>query len=257
MFSPYPHKRKNVNYFSHSKDPYFLWKYVQFRVKLPLRYLRDTYEKGILFSRDIKQDHILWGWVDDDWEGDTGTHRSHTGFFFTTGFRLSFYLWTWMHVHQRNGVTGRVHVCYPTGFRFHSKGFYHPLCRNMHIPHGFILLWNRLPTPQDTHDQERNTPSVSLVKCTRFGCARDWEDKQQWLAGEFPSATARLYSNGRNSYSSLVPYTRRSSKIVICASFFLVLLVRFNALLLVSKSSRTFSQTFWNCLVLLVRFGET
>jgi hypothetical protein len=49
MFSPYPHKRKNVNYFSHSKDPYFLWKYVQFRVKLPLRYLRDTYEKGILF----------------------------------------------------------------------------------------------------------------------------------------------------------------------------------------------------------------
>jgi hypothetical protein len=154
-----------------------------------------------------------------------------------------------MHVHQRNGVRGRVHVCYPTGFRFHSTGFYHPLCRNKHIPHGFILLWNRLTTIQDTHDQERNASSVSLVMCTRFGCARDWEDKQQWLTGEVPSATVRLYSNGRNSYSSLVPYTRRTSKIVIFASFFLVLLVRFNALLLVSKSSRTFSQTFWNCLV--------
>jgi hypothetical protein len=22
--TPYPHKRKNINYFSHSKDPYFL-----------------------------------------------------------------------------------------------------------------------------------------------------------------------------------------------------------------------------------------
>jgi hypothetical protein len=36
-----------------------------------------------------------------------------------------------------------------------------------------FLLWNRLATPQDTHDQESNAPSAPLAKCTRFGCARD------------------------------------------------------------------------------------
>jgi hypothetical protein len=35
------------------------------------------------------------------------------------------------------------------------------------------LLWNRLATPQDTHDQESNAPSAPLAKCTGFGCARD------------------------------------------------------------------------------------
>ena len=117
------------------------------------------------------------------------------------------------------------------------------------------VLWNRLATPQDTHDQESNAPSAPLAKCTRFGCARDWEDKQQWLAGEAPSATARFYSNGRNSYSCLVPCARRPSKmqaaLLPCSVHFVRCFVS------VSKSSRTFVQTFWNCLVLLVRFGET
>ncbi len=57
------------------------------------------------------------------------------------------------------------------------------------------MLWNRLATPQDTHDQKSNAPSAPLAKCTRFGCAWDWEDKQQWLVGEAPSATARFYSS--------------------------------------------------------------
>ena len=45
-----------------------------------LRYLRDTHDKGILFSRGSTHDNLLWGWVDDDWAGDTDTRRSHTGF---------------------------------------------------------------------------------------------------------------------------------------------------------------------------------
>ena len=45
-----------------------------------LRYLRGTYEKGILFSRGVKNANLLWGWVDADWAGDTDTRRSHTGF---------------------------------------------------------------------------------------------------------------------------------------------------------------------------------
>jgi len=64
-----------------------LSKYVQFPGKLHmaaadhvLRYLGGTYEKGILFSRGIKQANLLWGWVDADWAGDTDTRRSHTGF---------------------------------------------------------------------------------------------------------------------------------------------------------------------------------
>jgi hypothetical protein len=34
-----------------------------------------------------------------------------------------------------------------------------------------VVLWNRLVTSQDTHDQESNTPSAPLVKC--MGCERD------------------------------------------------------------------------------------
>ena len=64
-----------------------LSKYVQSPGKLHmaaadhvLRYLRGTYEKGILFTRGIKHANLLWGWVDADWAGDTDTRRSHTGF---------------------------------------------------------------------------------------------------------------------------------------------------------------------------------
>ncbi len=105
----------------------------------------------------------------------------------------------------------------------------HSRNRNRLFSVGWPMLWNRLATPQDTHDQESNAPSAPLAKCTRFGCARDWEDKQQWLDGEAPSATARLYSNGRNSYSFLVPCARRPFKIASCSSFSLLALVPFNA----------------------------
>ena len=64
-----------------------LSKYVQFPGKLHmttsehmLRYLRGTYELGILFSRGVKNANLLWGWVDADWAGDTDTRRSHTAF---------------------------------------------------------------------------------------------------------------------------------------------------------------------------------
>ncbi len=46
-------------------------------------------------------------------------------------------------------------------------------------------------------------------------------EQQGLMAGEAPSATARFYSNGRNSYSSLVPCARRTSKMPNCSSSFL------------------------------------
>ena len=45
-----------------------------------MRYLLDTFDKGILFRHGMKQTNILWGWVDSDGAGDTDTHRSNTGF---------------------------------------------------------------------------------------------------------------------------------------------------------------------------------
>jgi hypothetical protein len=124
------------------------------------------------------------------------------------------------------------------------------------------VFWQYSPVEQITYvsrytRSRSNAPSAPLAKCTRFGCVWDWGDKQRWLAGEAPSATARFYSNGRNSYSFLVPCERKTSKMTSCSSYSLFALVPFNTFDLVSKSSRTFVQTFWNCLVLLVRFGET
>ena len=55
--------------------------------------------------------------------------------------------------------------------------------------------------------------------------------KQQRNGGEAPSATARFYSNGRNSYSSLVPCARRSSKMSSCSSSLLSSLCSFSSML--------------------------
>ena len=66
-----------------------LSKYVQFPGKPHmlaaehvLRYLRGTYNKYILYSRDVPRTlrNVLWGAVDSDWAGDTDTRRSHTGY---------------------------------------------------------------------------------------------------------------------------------------------------------------------------------
>jgi hypothetical protein len=43
-----------------------------------LRYLRDTFDKSVCFSRDFPIVDTPWGWVDSDWAGDTDTNRSHT-----------------------------------------------------------------------------------------------------------------------------------------------------------------------------------
>ncbi len=45
-----------------------------------LRYLRDTFDKSLRFSRDCPIVDTPWGWVDSDWSGDTDTHRSHTAY---------------------------------------------------------------------------------------------------------------------------------------------------------------------------------
>ena len=39
-----------------------------------------TWNQTIRYSRDSHENlDVLWGWVDVDWAGDTGTRRSHTG----------------------------------------------------------------------------------------------------------------------------------------------------------------------------------
>jgi hypothetical protein len=45
-----------------------------------LRYLRDTFDKSLCFSRDCPIVDTPWGWVDSDWSGDTDTRRSHAAY---------------------------------------------------------------------------------------------------------------------------------------------------------------------------------
>ena len=45
-----------------------------------LRYLRDTFDKSVCFSRDCPIVDTPWGWVDSDWSVDTDTHRSHDAY---------------------------------------------------------------------------------------------------------------------------------------------------------------------------------
>ena len=46
-----------------------------------LRYLRDTWDGTITYTRGICRKNELWGWVDADLVGDTDTCRSHTAYF--------------------------------------------------------------------------------------------------------------------------------------------------------------------------------
>jgi len=64
--------------------------------------------------------------------------------------------------------------------------FAHSPTREPNAAQGLNLLWNRLATPQDTHDQESNAPSAPLAKCTRFGCAQIEKTNNNLLAGESP-----------------------------------------------------------------------
>ena len=89
-----------------------------------------------------------------------------------------------------------------------------------------------------------------------LSCARDTENKQQWMTGEAPSATARFYSNGRNSYSSLVPCARRPSKMASYSSFSCLDSCSDQRLCFRSLLFQNFRTNFWNRLVLLVRFVE-
>ena len=46
-----------------------------------LCYLRGTWNRTICYSRNSHENpSVLWGWVDADWDSDTDTRRSHTGY---------------------------------------------------------------------------------------------------------------------------------------------------------------------------------
>jgi len=64
-----------------------LSKYVQFPGQSHMeaaehvpRYLRDTWNETITYTRGFHRINELWGWVDADWAGDTCTSQSHTGY---------------------------------------------------------------------------------------------------------------------------------------------------------------------------------
>jgi len=45
-----------------------------------LSYFRDTWNESITYTRGSRKPNELWGWVDEDWAGDTDTRRSHTSY---------------------------------------------------------------------------------------------------------------------------------------------------------------------------------
>ena len=62
------------------------------------------------------------------------------------------------------------------------------------------------------HTIKRANASSAPLSEVGISVVRGIETEQQEMAGEAPSATARFYSNGRNSYSCLVPCACRPSK---------------------------------------------
>ena len=98
------------------------------------------------------------------------------------------------------------------------------------------------------HTIKRANASSAPLSEVGISVVRGMETEQQEMAGEAPSATARFYSNGRNSYSCLVPCARRPSKmqaaLLPCSVHFVRSFVAFvNAFSLVSTGCKMFVQT--------------
>ena len=45
-----------------------------------IRYLQESWNETITYTRGSCRVNELWGWVDAGWAGDTDTRRSHTGY---------------------------------------------------------------------------------------------------------------------------------------------------------------------------------
>jgi len=102
---------KSLGYLVTMTRPDLAWPYSELRkyVQFPgiahmeaaehvLRYLRDTWNESITYTRRSRKPNELWGWVDDDWAGDTDTRRSHTNYMLMMNDRPIF----WKSLHQDN-----------------------------------------------------------------------------------------------------------------------------------------------------------
>jgi len=62
------------------------------------RYLRDTWNESITYTRGSRKPNELLGWMDADCAGDTDARRSHTGYIFMMNGGLS----SWKNRRQEN-----------------------------------------------------------------------------------------------------------------------------------------------------------
>ena len=97
-----------------------------------LRYLRDTYELGIKFHRDVLHPDTLWVWVNTDWVGDADTHCSHTVFVLMTergtcflvitSGRLRDFIYFGSRIYGDKSLWTRnnLHQCHPARFWCHN-----------------------------------------------------------------------------------------------------------------------------------------
>ena len=125
--------------------------------------------------------------------------------------------------------------------------FAHSPTREPNTTQDLNLLWNRLTTLQDTHDQENNTLLLYQQWSTGDSIVCGQRNKQRNNDGCDPEQRSLIYSNDRNSYNFLGPCVCCPSELPRC-SLPSPCLVPFNT---VCSSSTFFVDTKKNRLVSL------
>jgi len=79
-----------------------------------LKYLCDTWNESITYTRGSRNPNEVWGWIDADWAGNTDTHRSHTGYILMNGGPISWKRHSQDNVSLSTSEAGFVDTC-PAG----------------------------------------------------------------------------------------------------------------------------------------------